>query len=129
MGTLTKPELKKKVLKFLYKNGDTFVVITSSLLNTGIEQSHIKYLLDELEHDKLIILSKNNPHLNSYGPGSHVLNPASNIQARITPEGRNHVKEHFAPSWLDYFEKHPVVRIILIVGGVAGLIALIVGLF
>lgn len=104
--------------------GDTFIDITPNLLNTGFEQSQIKYLLDELEHDKLIILSKANPHLNT---NQHVLTASSNIQARLTPEGRNHVKEHFAPSWLDYLEKHPIIRIILIVGGIAGLIALIVG--
>lgn len=123
---ITKPELKKRVLKYLYKNGDTFTDITSTLLNTGIEQSHIKYLLDELQHDNLIILSKANPHLNS---SQHVLSAASNVQARITPEGRKYVKEHLNASWLDYLEKHPILRIILIVGGVAGLIALIVSLF
>jgi hypothetical protein len=83
-------------------------------------------LLDELQQDNLITLSKANPHLNS---NQHVLNAASNFQARITPEGRKYVKEHLSPSWLDYLEKHPIIRIILIVGGVAGLIALIVGLF
>ena len=122
---ITKPELKKRVLKYLNKNGDTFTDITSTLLNTGIEQHNIKYLLDELQHDGLIILSKANPHLNS---NQHVLNAASNVQARITPNGRKFVKEHHG-SWLDYLEKHPIIRIILIVGGVAGLIALIAGLF
>lgn len=127
--TLTKPQLKKNVLKHLYKHGDTFCDITSVILNTGIEQSHIKYLLDELEADKLIVLSRANPHLNSAGVGAHILNAGSNIQARITAQGLDHVKQHFSPSWIDYFEKHPVIRIILIVGGIGGLIALIVGLF
>lgn len=124
--SITRPELKKRVLKYLYKHGDTFTDITSTLLNTDIDQHNIKYLLDELQHDNLIILSKANPHLNS---NQHVLNAASNVQARITPEGRRHVKEHLATSWLDYLEKHPIIRIILIVGGVAGLVALIIGAF
>lgn len=127
--TLTKPELKKRVLKHLNEHGDTFVDFTPVILNTGIDQTHIKYLLDELQTDNLIILSKNNPHLNSIGANGHVLTAASNVQARITPQGRAYVKEHISTSVLDYLEKHPVIRIILIVGGVAGLIALIVGLF
>ncbi len=127
--SLTKPELKKRVLKHLNEHGDTFVDITPVILNTGIDQTHIKYLLDELQTDSLIILSKNNPHLNSIGANGHVLTAASNVQARITPQGRDYVKQHFAPSWLDSLEKHPIIRIILIVGGVVGLIALIASLF
>jgi hypothetical protein len=99
------------------------------ILHTGIEQSHIKYLLDELQADNLILLSKVNPALNSAGPGAHVLSATSNIQARITAQGCDHVKQHFSPSWIDYLEKHPIIRIILIVGGIGGVIALIVGLF
>jgi len=127
--TLTKPQLKQNVLKYLYKYGDTFCDITVVILNTGIEQSQIKYLLDELEADKLIVLSRANPHLNSAGVGAHILNAGSNVQARITAEGRDHVQQHLSPSWIDYLEKHPVIRIILILGGIIGLIALIVGLF
>jgi hypothetical protein len=128
--SLTKAELKKRVLKHLNEHGDTFVDFTPVILNTGIDQTHIKYLLDELQTDSLIILSKANPHLNSIGANGHVLTAASNMQARITPQGRDYVKQHFASSsWLDYLEKHPIIRIILIVGGVAGLIALIVGSF
>lgn len=127
--SLTKAELKKRVLKHLHEQEDTFVDITPVILNTGIEQTQIKYLLDELQTDSLIILSKNNPHLNSVGANGHVLTAASNVQARITPQGRGYVKQHFASSWLDYLEKNPIIRIILIVGGVAGLIALIASLF
>jgi DNA-binding transcriptional ArsR family regulator len=125
---MTKEKLKHNVLKYLNKNGETFCSITSVLLNTGIEQYNIQYLLNELEHDELIFLAKDNDRLNSAGPGAHVLNSGSRIRARITSKGRTHVKEHIATSILDYLEKHPAIRTVVLIGGIGGGIAIIIAL-
>ena len=122
---MTPEELKKRVMKYLNKNGDTFCSITSQLLNSGMEQHNVQYLLNELERDQLIILGKANDRLNT---NAHVLNPASNIQARITPQGKTYVKEHFSNSILDYLEKHPVIRTIVLIGGIGGGIAVIIAI-
>jgi hypothetical protein len=125
---MTEEKLKKNVLKYLNKNGETFCSITPVLLNTDIEQHKIQYLLNELERDALILLAKDNDRLNSAGAGAHVLNPASRIRARITPQGRTHVKDHLVTSILDYLERHPVIRTIVLIGGIGGGIVVIIAI-
>jgi len=114
---MTPEELKKRVMKYLNKNGDTFCSISSQLLNSGMEQHIVPYLLNELERDQLIVLGRASDRLNT---NAHVLNPASNIQAHINPQGKTYVKEHFSNSILDYLEKHPIIRTIVLIGGIGG---------
>lgn len=122
---MTADQLKKRVMKYLNKNGDTFCSITSQLLDSGMEQHNIQYLLNELERDQLIILGRANDRLNT---NQHVLSATSRIEARITPQGKSYVKEHFSNSILDYLEKHPVIRTIVLIGGIGGGIAVIIAL-
>lgn len=125
---MTASKLKKKVLKHLNKNGDTFISITNQLLNTGIEQHQVQYLLNELERDGLIILGKANDRLNVTGVNAHILSANSHLEARITPQGKAYVKEHLTNSILDYLEKHPLIRTIVLIGSIGGGIAIIIAI-
>lgn len=125
---MTEEKLKKNVLKYLNKNGETFCYISPVLLNTGIEQHKIQYLLNEFERDGLVLLARDNDRLNSAGAGAHVLNSNSKIRARITPQGKTYVKEHISSSFFDYLEKHPVIRTIILIGSVGGGIAVIIAI-
>lgn len=100
---MTAEQLKKRVMKYLNKNGDTFCSITSELLDSGMEQHNVQYLLNELERDQLIILGRANDRLNT---NQHVLSATSRIEARITPQGKTYVKEHFSNSVLDYLDDY-----------------------
>lgn len=122
---MTPEELKKRVMKYLHKNGDTFCSITYQLLNSGMEQHNVQYLLNELERDQLIILGRANDRLNT---NQHLLSAASRIEARITPQGKTYVKEHFSNSILDYLEKHPAIRTIVLIGSIGGGIAVIIAI-
>jgi len=122
---MTAEQLKKRVLKYLNKNGDTYCSISSQLLNSDMEQHNVQYLLNELERDQLIILGRANDRLNT---NQHVLSPTSRIEARITPQGKTYVKEHFSNSVLDYLEKHPAIRTIVLIGSIGGGIAVIIAI-
>jgi hypothetical protein len=125
MANITAEELKKKVLTHLDKNDNTFCSITFQLLDTGMEQHQVQYLLNELEHDQLNILGYANDRLNT---NKHVLSTASRIEARITPQGKDYVKTHFNHSILDYLEKHSIIRIVVLIGGIAGGIAIMIAI-
>ena len=63
-----------------------------------------------------------------HGQNQHVLSATSRIEARITPQGKSYVKEHFSNSVLDYLEKHPAIRTIVLIGGIGGGIAIIIAI-
>lgn len=99
-------EFKRKVLHYVDRE-DTFVNITSVLLEFPmIHQSQLKFLLDELQTDNLIILAKDNPGLNSK---NYLLDQSSRVRARITTDGREYLKHQYERPSVTYNVNNSVV--------------------
>lgn len=110
---MTPEQLKKRVMRYL---NQTVIHSALSRLNCLTPAwSNIRSSISSMNSnlDQLIILGRANDRLNI---NAHVLNAASNIQARITPQGKTYVKEYFSSSLLYYLEKHRVIRTTVLIG-------------